>query len=774
MNPRKKHKNLSIFNLFDIYPREYFVFAFFFIFFFAIIWETFSYTVVNYDFYSNLAERQQVWEVEVPVTRWTVFLAANSGVKNPAVLSTSVDLNDIAVDPQIEWDKEKLRIFLTDLLYKEMCYLKPYEDCYNAMLRFLRVLEIGDFENTEEYIVNRIDTKLAQRLAKNKITSVKLLWDISPDEEKELLSWNIAWIYPWENGLYVNPEEIIQKELFAQKYSEYFWWGIENILYLIRSRDLRYISIFQKLSLSWSDRVESYLDDERQALKQGIITKADTIGGFIIMTPHAQRIYPEKVTASQIVGFTDNSGSGRYWLEWYFDDILRGNPGEKARKKDIQGRTIDPISLGKTDIWAREWVDIQTTIDRNIQRKIEKLLENGVKKYRATSGTVVVMEPKTGKIISLANYPSYDPNNPWEVYTLERVSPEKYPNPSYDLLGKTVYVEDVERGEKFIYDGREIYLREAKREEYGNPALKRYTYKNGVGAWVYQNSAISSIYEPGSIMKALTVAIGIDTGEIQPYSMYQDNGKVTIDQFTISNVSSACLGYNSFTHALSFSCNVGMIRIVQRLGKALFYKYLVDFWFNEPTGITLEGEVSTRIDPYEIWPISKLLTSSYGLWVSVTPIQMAAAYSVLANGGVYMRPYIVDTVRSADGNEVSYEPQYVRRVLKESTSEAITKMLVSWVDTGVANNGAVEWYSIAGKTWTSQIAYRGGYENGPGSTYASFAWYAPAEDPQFVVIVKLDRPKTTQFWWESSAFIFSEITQELLSYYQIPKKEVGK
>ena len=772
MNPRKKTRIDTFFEIFDRYPREYFVFAFFFIFFLAIVWETFSYTVLNYNFYSTLAYKQQVWEVEVPVTRWTVYTAHNESLQNGTVFSTSVDLNEIAIDPQIEGDKEKLAVFLTDILYKEMCYLKSADDCYDDMLRFLKVLEIGDFEMSDRYIKWRIQKKLIERISKNKITSVKLVSDLNPDEEKEVLSWNIAGVYPWVNGLYVNPEEMSQKELFAEKYNTLFWWGIENILYSIRSRDLRYIPIYNKLSLLGSDEVTQYIQDEKQALKQWVIEKTDSIGGFIILTPHAQRIYPERNVGSQIIGFVDNAGAWQYGIEWYFDDILKGNPGEQVNKKDIQWRTIDPISFGDQDIWALEGADIYSTIDRNVQKKVEEILEQWVKKYRANRGTVVVMNPKTGKVLSLANYPSFDPNSPGEVYDLERINPENYPNPTIDLLWKTVFVEDVVRGDPFFYDGREVFLRDATREEYGDPEKIKYTYKNSFGAGVYQNSAISSIYEPWSIMKALTVAIGIDSGEIQAYDMYNDGGSVTIDNFTISNVSNACLGYNSFAHALSYSCNVWMIRIVQRVGKALMYKYLEDFGFNEATGISLKGEIFTRMDPHEKWPTSKLLTTSYGLWISVTPIQMATAYSVIANGGIYMKPYIVDSVLFPDGKKIEYEPQPQRRVLKPVTSQIVTKMLVSGVDSWVAKNGWVPGYSVAGKTGTSQIAYRGSYERGAASTYASFAGFAPAEDPQFVVVVKLDRPRTSEFGWETSAFLFSEITKELLEYYSIPKKSV--
>ena len=771
MNPRKKQTPLDrFFDFFDKYPREYFVFGFFLLFFLAIIFETFSYTVINYKYYSTLAENQQVGEVKVPVTRWTVYSSPNASMQSGTVFSTSVDLNDLAIDPQMEWDKGKLALFLTNVLYKEMCYLKTSSDCYNDMLRFLRVLEIPDFKMSEEYIKESILKKVQEKVSKTKVTSIRLQDQLSSEHEKVILWWNIPWVYPSEAGLYVNPEELIQKELFSQYYVNLFGWTQEEILYAVRQRDLRYIPIFQKLSLLGSDEIIQYTDDENQALRQWVLTQEESITWFMILLPHPQRIYPERNVASQIIGFLDNSGRWHYGLEWYFDELLRWNPGEQSSKKDIQGRTIDPISFGEEDIWALEGVDIYTTVDRNIQKIVEEILEEGVKKYNANKGTVVILEPHTGRVLSLANYPSYDPNNPGEVYDLKKVNYGEYPVPETDLLGKSVFVEDVERGDAFYYDGSEIFLREAKREEYLDYSKTKYIYKNNFGAWVYKNDAISSLYEPGSIMKAITVAVGIDTGEIKAHGMYNDVGKLTIDNFTISNVDDECLGYHSFTHALSFSCNVGMIRVVQRVGKALLHKYFIDFGFWEATGITLDGEVFSKIDPYEKWPISKLLTSSYGLWVSVTPIQMAAAYSVIANGGVYMKPYIVDKITFADGKEILYKPQAVRRVLKDATSSTVTEMLIRWVDEWVAKAGAVPGYSVAGKTGTSQIAYKWKYEDGVGSTTASFAGFAPAEDPKFVIVVKLDRPRTNQYGGSTSAFLFSQIAKELLEYYAIPQK----
>ena len=772
MNPRKKQTQFdAFFAFFDKYPREYFVFAFFLIFFLAIVWKSFSYTVFNYEFYSGLAYKQQVWEVEVPVTRGTIYSTPNMTMKDGTVFSTSVDLNDLAVDPQIEWDKWKLALFLTNILYKEMCYLKNRNECYNDMLRFLKVLEIPEFETSEVYIKDRVLEEVQKRLSKNKVTSMLLRDDISPDHEKLILSWWIPWVYPSEAGLYINPEELLQKELFSEKYITIFGGNAEDIKHAVRQRDLRYIPIFQKLSLLGYDEVSQYLEEEREAIKQWVVKREETIGGFLILNPNAQRIYPERNVGSQIIGFLDNEWKWHYGIEWYFNDMLKWNPGEKISKKDIQGRTIDPISFRNENVWALEWADIYTTVDRNIQKKVEAILEAGVKKYDANKGTVVIMDPLTGKIISLANYPSYDPNNPGDVYELKKVNYWEYPVPETDLLGRTVFVEDIERWEAFYYDGGEIFLRDAEREEYLDYSKTKYIYKNSFGAAVYQNDAISSLYEPWSIMKAITVAVWIDTWEIRPYDMYNDVWELKIDTFKISNVDKKCFWYHSFAHALNLSCNVWMVRIVQKIWKALLHKYLVDFWFGETTNITLQWEVSAKIDPYEKWPVSKLLTSSYWLWISVTPVQMASAYSVLANGGIYMQPYIVERINFPDGKEMLFAPQPIRRVLKESTSKTVTQMLVSSVNDGVAKNGWVKWYNIAGKTGTSQIVYRGVYETWVASTNGSFAWYAPAEDPKFVVIVKLERPRTSEYGWSTSAYIFSDIAKELLEYYSIPKKK---
>ncbi|QFR39381.1 penicillin-binding protein 2 [Candidatus Gracilibacteria bacterium 28_42_T64] len=752
---------------FDGCNRIYVIAVFFVLFFLIIIYNLFAYTVLNYSFYNQLADRQQIGEVTVPVTRGTIYSSTNQGT----ILGTSLNLYNIAIDPKMEGNKDKLQKFLTEVSYKQLCYLNSKKECYKNLLKFLRVLEIEDFRKDELLIKDLISAYLTPKLNQTKVNSVFIDKELDNEEITQIINLGIKGLYPSGQFLYVNPEEIDSDEYASKELSSILGMTEKKIKHLIRKRELRYIPVLNKLSISVSEYIKNYLEEENIALKNGILDRINSIGNFIILTPNPHRYYPEKEVGSQLIGFVDSEGVGHYGIEGYFDDILKGNNGKIVSKKDVLGRIINPIDLKKED-FIGEGIKIHSTIDRNIQKKVETILENGVKRYRANKGTIVVMEPKTGRVLSIANYPTYNLNNYGDVYELEKVRFSKYPDPKVDLLGFPVFVEDKENGDKFYYDSKEILLRRAVREELGENALVKYKYKNDFGPQVYKNDAISSLYEPGSIMKALTVAIGIDTGEINRYSMYMDKGELTIDSFTIKNVSDKCLGYHSFAHALNFSCNVGMIRIVQRIGKVLLHQYFTDFGFNELTGITLEGEVFSQVTPWEKWSRAKLFTSSYGLGVSVTPLQMASSYSTLVNGGIYIKPRIIDYIEFSNNKVIKYKKELERRVIKESTSKIIVSMLVSSAKDGAAKNGNVLGYSVGGKTGTSQIPYKGIYEKGVGSTIASYAGFGPAEDPKFVIIVKLDRPRTNNFGGQTAAFVFNDVASYLFDYYEIPRRVV--
>ncbi len=751
----KKIKNLK---------REVIVFLFFILFFFIILSKVFSYTILNYEYYKKLADAQQIRKIEIPVNRWNIY------TKNPNVIATSVSLNDLAIDPNGIWDKQRLINFLSPIIFEELCKNKSQKKCKDNLMKFLKVLKLDDFEYNKEYILEKIKNKIIEKLSQTKITSVLLQKDLTKQQIVDIKLLKLPWVYIVKNNLYINPEEIKDIDKTSEKLSNIISILKPRIKDKLKKRKKRYALLLKKLSINTSEKIEKFLKEEKQAYKRWLIDEKQTIFQFIILTPVPQRYYPEWSLAAQILGFVDSSGKWEYGLEEYFDDILKWNKGYIIARTDIRWRTINPISFNVWDLYWK-WAQITTTIDRNIQAKVEEILKKWVKKYRANKWTVVIMNPKTGEIIAMANYPTFNPNSPWDVYELEKLNYYKYKNPLIDLKWYPVFVEDTKNWKEFYYNSKKIYLRQATEDEIINPAITKYKYINWFGPEVYRNGAISDLYEPGSIMKAFTVAIWLDSWEITENSMYQDNWSVEIDQFKISNVSSKCLWYHTFGHALNFSCNVWMLRIAQKYWRVIAYSYLNAFWFWRKTNISLAWEVYSPIRELNHWSISNLLTSSYWLWISVTPLQMATAYSVLVNGWIYIKPHIIDTIKFSNGKILKYKTEEEYRVIKPETSRIITKMLVDSINNWVAKHWNVEWYLLWGKTGTSQIAKKWWYEKWEASTYASFAWFGPAQDPKFVVIVKLDRPRTSIYWGATSAYIFKDIAKFLLDYYKIPKKE---
>jgi len=696
---KRQNKLEQIFAIFDRYPRHYFIFGFFVLFFVYIVWNVFSYTVLSYDFYSKLADNQQIATQKVPVTRWTIY----SSWQQSTVLATSVNLDDLAIDPQIEWSKEKLWEFLVEVVYDQFCSFEGTLSCYNSMRKFLKVLEIPDFSADEASVKALIREKIIEKINKNKVTSVALNVELDKEKLSIIDGFNLPWIYVWEDVIYVNPEEIIDIDYTVQRMWEVFVYDSDDLKYAMRKRDLRYVAILNRMTISNSEKIKEYIDEEKQAIKRWILDTENSIYRFIILNPNPSRFYPENTVGSQIIGFVDNDANGQYGIEWFFDDSLQWEASEVISRKDIKWRVLNPVELGAQQVNLK-WADVLSTIDRSIQKKVEQIIELWVKRYRATKWTIVVMEPKTGRVISMANYPTFDLNNPWDVYELERVTTDSYQDIETDFLWIDLFVEDLVNGEELYYDSRKIFLRKASDEEKLNPVLVKYKYTNDFWAWVYRNDAITSLYEPGSIIKTITVAIGIDSWEITRYGWYNDTGLVKIDEFRITNVSDKCLWFNTFAHALNYSCNVWMVRIAQKYGKAIAYEYLNKFGFSTKSGITLDGEVTREIPHYEKWSRAKLFTSSYGLGIGVTPLQMASAYSTLVNGWIYITPKIIDKIRLNDGRTIEYKSEKTHRVIKQETSDIIVDMLVDSLTNGAAKNGYVPGYRAGWKTGTSQIA----------------------------------------------------------------------
>jgi cell division protein FtsI/penicillin-binding protein 2 len=485
---------------------------------------------------------------------------------------------------------------------------------------------------------------------------------------------------------------------------------------LVEDRDSVIKDVSHILGLARSEVKEKLSDPEDmfEILKRKVseeeaekIRKLDLQG--VKITSETFRYYPGEELASHVVGFVGSDG-----------EKLRGMYGiESFWEEDLKGENGKLsqerdslgrwISIAERDLVpAQNGVDMVLTINEDVQYETEKILKEFAKKHEADEGSIVVQEVKTGKILAMANFPDFSPNKFGEV-------------------------EDMSH---FI------------------------------------NSSVSNAYETGSVFKTITLAAGIDSGVIEPSSTYMDTGIVYEAGYEIENSDFKAYGEQNMTQVLEKSLNTGVIFIEKLIGNKRFAEYIRRFGFGEQTGVPLPGESSGDIRNLSYLNRDiQFFTAAYGQGLTATPIQLANAYSAIANGGKLMKPKIVDKIIYPDGKEKFFEEEVLREVIKPETSQKMIKMLKSVVKNGHGKRASVPGYSVGGKTGTAQVAKSGekGYEDD--ITIGSFAGIAPIEDPKFTVVVKITNPKDV-IWAESSAApAFSEVMKFLLTYYNVePEK----
>lgn len=668
----------------------------------------FDYTILNGDFYKKMAYDQQTTVLKNPVSRGSIYSSEDS---LHGVLSVSTNLGNLAIDPSQSGSRDKLITFLTDTIFDEYCTYST-SPCLDNMSSYLRedITTMKDITVTDmkKKISNYITTKIDAP-----IESISLAENLSEQLADKINAWQEPSLFFVSNNLYINPTKITDKNLLVAKLAQALEVTEESLTGKMTPKVRKHLGIIRKMSVSTRDNVTKRLENERTAIKNKKLTLTGSIVPYIKIEDNLIRYYPERNIAGQITGFIDGEGNGKYGIEGYFQNVLQTESPTERVTKDSAGRPIGGY-LSNNLISKKNGSDITLTIDRNIQKEIATRLEKSVKTFRANKGSVMVMDPKTGAVIAMVNYPDYDPNNFTDVYEMERVDYGTYANPYFDLFGIPMFVVDTQSGTLTSNIGGErLKLRDATDDEVKNFAIPKYKYKNKYGVGVYSNPIVTNLYEPGSVFKAITTAIGIDSGEIDPNDTYYDKNYVDLygaggNVVThIENLGkSQCGGRHTYINALDWSCNVGMVDIISKIGPPIFYKYIFDFGFGNKSNITLDGETTSRIDPYEKWSRAQFFTMSFGQGIDVTMLQMAAAYSVLANGGIYMEPYIVESIVYPDGKKVDTIPTPVRRVIKEDTAKKITYMLVDGVRNGFAAKGGVPGYTIAGKTGTSQIPYK--------------------------------------------------------------------
>ncbi|MCL5676152.1 MAG: penicillin-binding protein 2 [Patescibacteria group bacterium] len=287
---------------------------------------------------------------------------------------------------------------------------------------------------------------------------------------------------------------------------------------------------------------------------------------------------------------------------------------------------------------------------------------------------------------------------------------------------------------------------------------------------LFKNPVVADSYEPGSTFKVLVMAAAINEHKINPDTKCDKcSGPREIGGYTIRTWNNQYFPNTNMTQVLEHSDNTGMIFTQERLGKNNFLNYLKAFGFGQPTGIDLQDESSVELRPDREWLPIDLATASFGQGIAVTPIQMVTAVSVLANGGRLMEPHMVKSVETDSGDRIVIKPKIVRQVISPQSAKILTEMMIEAVDKGEAKWAKPVGYRIAGKTGTAQVAIAGHYD--ASKTIASFVGFAPADDPKFVMLVRLSEPSSSIWGSETAAPLFFNIAKELFSYYGIVPKQ---
>jgi cell division protein FtsI/penicillin-binding protein 2 len=471
------------------------------------------------------------------------------------------------------------------------------------------------------------------------------------------------------------PDEISEPEKTAQLISEIFDISKEILIKNFSKKGDLYELIAKKVEPQLAEEVNNlqlkgiYIDEE------------------------VRRFYPNENIASHILGFIrddDINAQGQYGLEKQYNNKL----GTKETN-DFLGI----LSL-RNAIFGRKNYDLICTIDFNIQKKAEKLLENKIKDEQAEKGSIVVLEPSTGKILAMANFPNFNPNKYFE-YSLS-----DFPNPIVELT-----------------------------------------------------------YEPGSTFKIFTVAAGLESKKISPSTTYGDKGKVEINGKIITNWDLKAHGIQTISEILEKSLNTGVVFIEQLLGHDLFYYFINQFSVAQKTDIDLPGEVEGNINNLKGFQDIYFATASFGQGIATTPIGLLSSISAIANNGIVMKPYIVEKiVNIQNGNEKITEPEIKKRIMEQEIARIVRIMLINAVEKNYL--AKIPGYQIAGKTGTAQVPDKQG-KYSEKDTIHSFVGFAPAQNPKFIILVKIDKPQKSKFAGSTAIPVFKELAKYILNYYEI-------
>ncbi len=471
----------------------------------------------------------------------------------------------------------------------------------------------------------------------------------------------------------------------------------DNLRELVRAKPSRYEIVAKNISK-----------------KQAELLKKEELSGLGFQKT-TRRVYPEGQLAAQVLGFVNAEEKGQYGVEGALNSRLQGVDGVRKSVTDVSNV---PLTIGdqNTEVPAKNGENVVLSLDRNIQSYAEKALADGLKRSGATKGSVVVMDPQTGKVLSMANLPTY--------------SPEKFTN-----------VQDPE---------------------------------------AFNNATITRPYEPGSVMKTFTVATALDKGVMTPASTFNNTDYITVEDRVISNATKGQLGEITIQHALNYSLNTGMVTLARRLGdgqsitlgaRNMMYSYLHDkFHLGEPTGIELEGEAVGEIVPPTDPEGNAVRYSnmSFGQGMNLTMLQVASGFSAIVNGGEYYKPTIVAGKMTDDGAYVQNPDTKTSQRVISAQSSATARKMVHDARSAFYSGNDKPGYDIGGKTGTSQTLVNGSYNDA--QTVGSYLGYGGDSKPRYVIMVQVSADGKNLGGSDDAMPIFTNISNWMIDYLQLQPK----
>lgn len=458
-----------------------------------------------------------------------------------------------------------------------------------------------------------------------------------------------------------------------------------------------------------------------------------------------KRYYPQDELAASVIGFTNGDGDGQYGLEYQYDEYLSGIDGKVISAKDAYGNEM-PYRYAKT-YEAQDGNSLYLTIDRTLQYVLEKNLDEMVTKFEVEDRACgIIMNAKTGAVLAMATGPGFDLNNPSEVDEL-----------SIARMAQDIGLLDIDKNDVIKSEQVKSLNASLTKDQYTEAYVAAREQQ-------WKNKTITELYIPGSVFKVITSSAALEEKVISVNDMFECNGVAVVADSKMHCWNTSGHGTQTFVEAITHSCNPAFIEIGRRLGPEDFFNYFKSYGLTERTGIDLPAEEKSYYQDLETMGPVELASSSFGQTNKLTPIEMITAYAAVINGGELVTPYVVSKIVDNNGNVVLTNEKTVKRqVISKETSDIMCQTL----ETVAYQNGAyIKGYHVGGKSGTSEkLDEYAGNEKDPMRYIASYCCFAPADDPEIIMLIMADEPMSGEYYGSQVAVPYSrQVMEEILPY----------